>query len=226
MASSKNFKPTLIWSTLPYSSEQFGICSSCAFWDILGSGLILKASGPPAASVDFSFLLYSISLLPKFCWHLFLAASSSPIFFVGLLNFFFFFFPFLLLSSCHLSESSRMKCTYSISPPVCSFYATIISRLAINTFCYDEWMNFDTVKSTQSGSVTCDSVQAHWNASASCCSYNISQSFRWRCWIIALSNFQGLIKVQGLTGRAWDEFHCLRGKLRCGFELREWTIPK
>ena len=119
-----------------------------------------------------------------------------------------------------------MKCMYSISPPVCSFYATIISRLAINTFCYDEWMNFDTVKSMQPGSVTCDSVQAHWHASASCCSYNISPSFRRRCWIIALSNFQGLIKVQGLTGRAWDEFHCLRGKLRCGFELREWTIPK
>ena len=32
--------------------------------------------------------------------------------------------------------------------------------------------------------------------------------------------------MQGLTGRAWDEFHCLRGKLRYGFELREWTIPK
>lgn len=145
MASSKDFKPTLIWSPLPYSSEQFGICCSCAFWGILWSGPILKASGLLAARVDFSFLWYSISLLPKFCWRLFLAASSSPIFFVGLLNFAFFFSPFfLLLSSCHVSESSRMKCMYSISPPVCSFYATIISRLAINTFCDDEWMNFDT----------------------------------------------------------------------------------
>lgn len=113
----------------------------CPFEAYVWSGPILKASGLLAARVDLAFsgILFPAS---KILLMSLLSCEFLSHFLCGFAELCFFFFPFfLLLSSCHVSESSRMKCMYSKSAtPVCSFYATIISRLAINTFAMmNEW---------------------------------------------------------------------------------------